>query len=261
MGRWSARLAPLFLDFCGLGAIASCLDVGCGTGALAKALRARYAGALVVGIDPAREFIERAQAELADGQCVFCRGEAQALPFADARFDAVLALLIMQQLPDRLGAVREMARAARPGGTVATAIWNFESGMPMFSIFWDAVEAVDPAAAAERRAKKTRPLIAPPAGRPVGPAEDSLAALWRDAGLTGVRAASLKVTRNYDGLEDFWQPFLSNATPSASVAGEMDRETRAALKDAIRIRLFDDGKDRPFSLTAEAFAVRGRVPG
>ena len=253
MGRWSARLAPLFLDFCDPGAVARCLDVGCGPGALTKALRARYGAATLVGIDPAREFIEHAQAELADGRCFFCRGDARHLPFADARFDAVFGLLILQQMPDRLGAVREMARATRPGGTLATAIWNFASGMPMFSILWDAVEAVDPDAAAERRANKTGP--------PIGPSEDSLAALWRDGGLTEVRAASLKVTRGYAGLEDFWEPFLSNATPSSSVAGKMDARTRSALKEGIRARLFGDGKDRPFSLTAEAFAVCGRVPG
>ena len=252
MGRWSARLAPLFLDFCDLDGMASCLDVGCGTGALTKAVRARYGEALVVGIDPAKEFIEGLRPRLDDGGAFFCRGEAQALPFADACFDAVLGLLILQQMPDRLHVVREMARASRAGGTVATAIWNFATGMPMFSIFWDAVEAVDPAAADERRANKTGPLI--------GPSEDSLAALWQDSGLADVRAATLKVSRDYDGLADFWEPFLSNATPSSSVAGKMDQETRAALKEEIRARLLGGREDRPFSLTAEAFAVCGRVP-
>jgi len=221
---------------------------------------ARHGAATVVGIDPAQEYIAHLRAELADGRPFFCRGEADALPFADGRFDAVFGLLILQHMPDRLRAVREMARATRPGGTVATAIWNFEIGMPMFSIFWDAVEAVDPAAAAERSATKARPQTGPPVGAPISPAEDSFAALWRDGGLTGVRAATLEVTREYDGLQDFWEPFLSNATPSSSVAGKMDEGTRAALKAEIRARLFGKGEDGPFSLTAEAFAVCGRVP-
>ena len=56
-------------------------------------------------------------------------------------------------------------------------------------------------------------------------------------------------------------PFLSNATPSSSVASKMAEDTRAALKDEIRARLFGDRPDAPFSLTAGAFAVRGKVPG
>ncbi len=260
MGRWSARLAPLFLDFCGgpsdSGGPRRALDVGCGTGVLTKAIRARHGSATVIGLDPAREFIAHVSAEAAargDRRSWFCRGDAQGLPFADDSFDAALGLLILQQMPEPLRMVREMARVTRPGGTVATAVWNFKTGMPMFSIFWDAVEAVDPAAAEERRANKPRPLV--------GNSEESLAELWRAGGLKHVTAATIRVSRDYAGLEDFWAPFLSDATPSSSVASQMGERSRAALKEEIRKRLFGDRPDGPFSLTAEAFAVRGLVPG
>lgn len=252
MGRWSARLAPLFLDFCDVGDAQSYLDVGCGTGALTKAIRARHGDATVVGLDPAREFIAHLSAEVADGRSWFCRGDAQDLPFADARFDAALGLLILQQIAEPLRMVREMARATRPGGTVATAIWNFKTGMPMFSIFWDAVGTIDPAVVAERQANKPRPIV--------GASEESLAELWRAAGLVEVTAATIEVDRDYADLEDFWTPFLSDATPSSSVASKMDETTQAAIKEEIRARLFGDRPDGPFSLTAEAFAVRGKVP-
>lgn len=253
MGRWSARLAPLFLDFCDIDSARSYLDVGCGTGALTKTIRARHGAATVVGLDPSKEFIARLNAEVADGRSWFCRGDAQDLPFADSRFDAALGLLILQQMPDPLRMAREMGRVTRPGSTVATALWNFQTGMPMFSIFWDAVAKVDAAASEARRANKPRPLV--------GTSEDSLAELWRAAGLEGVTAATIQVGRDYAGLEDFWLPFLSNATPSSSVASKLDETTQAALKEEIRTRLFGDRPDGPFSLTAGAFAVRGKVPG
>ena len=252
MGRWSARLAPLFLDFCDVDGAKSYLDVGCGTGALTKTIRARHGDATVVGIDPAKEFIAHLSAEAADGRSWFCRGDAQDLPFADARFDAALGLLILQQMPDPLCMVQEMGRTVRPGGTVATAIWNFRTGMPMFSIFWNAVETVDPAAAAERSATKSRPIASP--------SEKSLAELWRAAGLAEVTATTIELSQDFSGLEDFWMPFLSNATPSSSVASKMEAHTQAALKEEIRSRLFGDRPDGPFSLTAGAFAVRGRAP-
>lgn len=252
MGRWSARLALLFLDFCDVDDAKSYLDVGCGTGALTKTIRARHGDATVVGLDPAKEFIARLSAEAADGRSWFCRGDAQDLPFADARFDAALGLLILQQMPDPLRMVREMARATRPGGTVATAIWDFRNAMPMFSIFWDAVANVAPAVAAERSANKSRPIT--------GPSEESLSELWRAAGLAEVTATTIELSQDFSGLEDFWAPFLSNATPSSSVASKMEAHTQAALKEEIRSRLFGDRPDGPFSLTAGAFAVRGQVP-
>jgi SAM-dependent methyltransferase len=251
MGRWSARLAPLFLDFCHVDGARRLLDVGCGTGALTKTIRARHGDATVVGLDPAREFLAHLSAEIADSRSWFCRGDAQDLPFADARFDAAFGLLILQQMPDPLRVVREMGRVTLPGGTVATAKWNFRTGMPMFSIFWDAVGKVAPDIAAERSANKP-PLT--------GTSEDSLAELWRGAGLEDVTATTIQVSRDYAGLEDFWLPFLSDATPSSSVAGKMGENTQAALKEEIRSSLFDNRPDGPFSLTAEALAVHGKVP-
>ena len=253
MGRWSARLAPLFLDFCDVGEAGRLLDVGCGTGVLTRALRARHADGLVVGLDPAEEFIAHVSAALADGRSRFCRGDGQALPFADGRFDAAFGLLMLQQMPEPARFVAELRRATRPGGWVATAVWNFQGGMPMFSIFWNAVEKVDPATAAARRANKPRPLI--------GTSEDSLAELWRAAGLAEVTATTIAFSQDFADLADFWEPFLSNATPSASVASTMNDEKRAALKEEVRARLFGERPDGPVSLIAEAFAVKGRVPG
>jgi SAM-dependent methyltransferase len=252
MGRWSALLAPRFLDFCELGDAASCLDVGCGTGVLAKAIRARDPATLVVGIDPAGDFIVRLAAELADGRSWFCRGDAMRLPFADSRFDATLGLLILQHMADPAHVLSEMRRATRPGGTVATAIWDFQNGMPMFSIFWDAMGVVAPAQAAERTANK--PTSAP------GRSEQSLAALWRAGGLADVRTTTIAVDLEFTGLDDFWTPFLSNATPSSSLVGKLDRQIQAALKAEIRARLFGDRPDGPVRLAARAFAVRGRIP-
>ena len=193
MGRWSARLAPLFLDFCDVGDAQSYLDVGCGTGALTKTIRARHGDRVVVGLDPSKEFVGRLNAEVADGRSWFCRGDAQELPFTDSRFDAAFGLLILQQMPDPLRMVSEMRRATRPGGTVATAIWDFQSGMPMFSIFWDAVGKIDPALVAERRANRSKPIT--------GTSEDSLAELWRAAGLEDVTATTIELPQGFSGLE------------------------------------------------------------
>ena len=57
MGRWSMRLAPLFLEFAGAPA-GRILDVGCGTGSLVQALAEPPARSTITGIDPAQPFID-----------------------------------------------------------------------------------------------------------------------------------------------------------------------------------------------------------
>ena len=60
MGRWSALLAPAFLDVVDLGAPSAVLDVGCGTGNLALAVADRWPSATVTGVDRSPGFIAAA---------------------------------------------------------------------------------------------------------------------------------------------------------------------------------------------------------
>jgi predicted TPR repeat methyltransferase len=95
----------------------SVLDVGCGTGLVGRALRARGFSGELVGRDiseaslaVAREGGDYASLEQADLQ--------QRLAFEDGRFDAVVCVGVMTYLPDVEAVWREFARVARPGGVV-----------------------------------------------------------------------------------------------------------------------------------------------
>jgi ArsR family transcriptional regulator len=94
-------------------------DVGTGTGILAAEL-ARL-GLRVIAIDNSARMLDAARAKLAgEGQVgvELRRGEASALPLADGEVDAALAHMVLHYLPSPADAVREMARAVRPGGRV-----------------------------------------------------------------------------------------------------------------------------------------------
>lgn len=89
------------------------LDVGCGTGANAAVLAA--GGRPVVGVDPSPSAHRlRRRAGRPDG----VRAAAEALPFADATFDLVAALDVLEHLDDDRAAAAELRRVARPGGVV-----------------------------------------------------------------------------------------------------------------------------------------------
>lgn len=97
------------------------LEVGCGTGDVALAARARLgATGVVYGIDPAPEMIAmaRTKAARAGVQVDFQRGRIEALAFAPASMDVVLSSLMMHHLPDDLQqqGLAEIARVLKPGG-------------------------------------------------------------------------------------------------------------------------------------------------
>jgi SAM-dependent methyltransferase len=89
------------------------LDVGAGEGQLAR-LAVRDGAALVVGVDPT--VAQLAVARERAGGVVYARANADALPFPDASFDAVVVCLVFEHIADHVPAIREIARVLEPGG-------------------------------------------------------------------------------------------------------------------------------------------------
>ena len=97
------------------------LDLATGTGDLAIAIAEALPEAQVTGVDPSARMLavfREKLGTLAD-RIELLEGDAQALPFADARFDATTIAFGIRNVPDRARALAEMARVTRPGGRVA----------------------------------------------------------------------------------------------------------------------------------------------
>jgi SAM-dependent methyltransferase len=100
------------------------LDVACGNGNATLAAARRFA--VVTGIDYVPALLERARARAAaDGLTLELReGDAEALPFEDGAFDAVLSTFGVMFTPDQSRAARELLRVCRRGGRIALASWT-----------------------------------------------------------------------------------------------------------------------------------------
>jgi SAM-dependent methyltransferase len=95
------------------------LDVGCGPGNFSRDF-ARAAGeGLVVGIDASATMLATAVRRGGGGNLAYLRGDAAALPFADASFDAVCCFAALYLIERPLRAVGEVARVLAPGGRLA----------------------------------------------------------------------------------------------------------------------------------------------
>jgi len=87
MGRWSSRLAPLFIRFAGVRDGQRVLDVGCGTGSLSRALLTTGLTINVVGVDPTASYLSFAREAIPAPHVQFQLGAAEALPFDNETFD------------------------------------------------------------------------------------------------------------------------------------------------------------------------------
>ena len=111
------------------------LDACCGTGDLA--LEAERRGGRVVGLDFSERMLERARTK--SGTVEWVQGDALALPFGDAEFDAATVGFGVRNLEDLEGGLRELCRILRPGGRVAVLEITRPRGIlrPFFRLWFD----------------------------------------------------------------------------------------------------------------------------
>lgn len=122
--RYMEPDAEVFYQRLGITPGTRLLDVGCGSGQLA--LIAARAGAKVTGSDIATNWLEQARTRAAaEGlEITFEEGDAEALPYEDGQFDAVVSMFGAMFAPRPELVAAELTRVCRPGGTIAMANWT-----------------------------------------------------------------------------------------------------------------------------------------
>ena len=250
MGRWSRRLAPLFIDFAGIAAAERVLDVGCGTGNLSYSIAQNPAIRSVHGIDFSAAYVEHAKRQNRDARVDFAVGNACTLPFPDASFDHTLSLLVLQFIPQADLAVREMRRVTRPGGTVAAATWDTRGGLVCVRLIFDVAAMLDVHGNESRARAYTKPMSRP----------GDLARAWREAGLVDVVDGMLTIRMDFASFADFWAPTEGKDGPIADYVGTLGMQAREKLREMVKLAYLDGEIDGRRSYAATAWVVRGKVP-
>jgi SAM-dependent methyltransferase len=243
-GRWSRLVAPEFLNWLAIPTSARWLDVGCGTGALIQAILDRWSPSEVIGIDPSSSYIAFARRGIRDPRVRYEVGKAENLPVSSS-YDAVVSGLVLNVLSpvNQQKAAREMVRAARVGGCVASYVWDYAGEMQMLRHFWDAAITLDPSARDLDKAESS-PICHP----------DTLTALFRRAGLSAIETRAIDIPTVFQNFDDYWLPFLSAQAPA--YARLLPDDHRSALREQIRNNL-PIASDGTIHLVARAWAVRG----
>jgi SAM-dependent methyltransferase len=212
----AARIHPIAERLCEAADLfpgARVLDVATGSGN--AAIAAARCACEVVGIHYVPALLERASTRAqAEGLAIdLVQADAEALPFADASFDAVLSVVGVMFAPDQERAASELLRVCRPGGTIALASWTPEG------FIGDLLRAV------------VRYAPPPPGVRP--PVEWGSAPRLTELLGDGVsRMATHERVRTFRhrSAEDFADFFLTNYGPTERAAAGLDDDGRAAMR-------------------------------
>ena len=218
-GALTAQAAPALLDAVAAAPGMRLLDVASGPGAIAAAAAAR--GAQVVGLDFSGAMIAAAQRR--HPALTFREGDAHALPFEDARFDAVAMNFGMLHLADPDRAIAEARRVLRPGGRYAFTVWAAPEKAIGFGM---ALRAID------QLGNRDVPL---PEGPPFFRFSDAAETrrMLEDAGFTGVDVRELSLTWRLAAAGDLFDALSRGGVRTAAVLRAQTPAALAPIRDAV----------------------------
>src|SRR5688500_15702538 len=241
-------LGPILVEASGVGPGDRVLDVGAGSGN--AAIPAALAGATVIASDLTPDLLEtgRQDAAKVGARLEWRQADAEALPFGDGEFDAVLSCVGVMFAPHHQASADELVRVTRPGGTIGLLNWTPEGFIgQMF-------------AAMKPFAPPPPPGAQPP---PLWGSEDHVRELLGDR-VTGIEAHKQRVTiTSFHKPDDFLHYFKSHYGPTISVykylAGDEDKVK--ALDEALTelASAYGDAHgDSPFQMKWEYLLLTAR---
>ena len=207
------------------------LEVACGPGYGAGLAAAR--GVNAAGIDFAPTMVEEAHKRFPDAD--FREGDAEALDFGDASFDAVICPFGMLHFPTPENAISEAARVLKPGGRYAFTVWCTPDKARLFGIILDAIEA---------HGNIDVPLPSAPPFFRFSDHETSRNALAEE-GFAGIEISELPLTLSIDAPEVVLDVIYKSTVRTAALL-KLQTETargniHAAIVGAVRDFAADEG--------------------
>ena len=244
MGRWSSVAAKKFLSYFDIPPDSCWLDVGCGTGSIAKLILEGNRPRKIIGIDSSSELILHAQRSIIDPLVKFKVCQAESLNVDSNSIDAVVSGLVLNFISQPKLAISEMLRVTKPGGKIGIFLWDYQEGMQMLRYFWDAVVELN------KNANEFDEGIRFPLCK-----KGHLESLFQEIGLKQFESTTIDITTVFKNFDDYWLPFLSKVGPAPSYVMSLDQKEKQKLKEQLfkTLPINDDGS---ISLAARAWAVK-----
>lgn len=206
------------------------LDAGCGAGLVS--VLASFRGAQVTAFDASPGLLAVARQRLPGADVR--EGDLEALPFADASFDAVVAVNSVFYAADMAAAMRELVRVARPGGRVVITAWGppekCESLRSMISTLAPLMPPPPPGVTPPQPGALSQP--------------GALAGLLEKAGLRVVEEGEVKCPFAFPNLDVFWRGNSAAGVTQAAINHSGEDAVRAVLSNVDPVYMRPDGSIR-----------------
>ena len=247
LGHVTSGCIPDLLDAAGFKRGDKVLDVACGAGYVAAAAHDR--GADAVGVDFSASQVRLAEQTYPGIR--FVEGDAEALPFTDGEFAAVLNAFGLPHIPDADKAAAEARRVLKPGGRFAYASWCEASKCIGFSMVYDAV-----------RAHGSLDVGLPPGPNFFGYGDPGYATdMLTRAGFTDVSVKEVPLVWRASAPDAVVEGLSRGTVRAAAVLKRQSPDSLAKIKQHMRERVSQFRDNGGYAVPSPALVVAGRKPG
>lgn len=248
IGRWSRLFVPSVIAAAEVQAGDRVLDVSTGTGEAALAIIPVIgASGRLIGADIAPAMLEAARGRLKESTFLPTPADGQALPFADATFDAVVCQLGLQFFPDPGLGLKEFRRVLRAGGRAGICVISTPDRAPMWGVLADVLGRLLP---------EQRPIVhlsfslADPA---------RLESLMTGAGFQEVRVERQTREGGFESFEEYWEPIEAGIGSIPQIYLTLPDTARRTVRQEVRTRLAGFESDGRLRMSVEMLIGSGRA--
>jgi ubiquinone/menaquinone biosynthesis C-methylase UbiE len=241
----SAGFVDALLDAAGVGVATRLLDVCCGTGVVTVAAAGR--GADARGVDFSTAML--GEARRAHAQLRFDEGDAEALPYADGSFEAVVSNFGIHHIAHSDRAMAEARRVLRPGGRLAITNWAAPAENIAWRLLFDAIRAHGDLQAAN----------APPSGGNLQTPEAALR-LLEAAGFTECQARIIRRDWLVGAPRDLLTALARGTVRTAALIHAQTAEARPKIEAAIAAAALAYRRGEEYAVPIAAILASGTRP-
>lgn len=226
------------------------LDVAAGTGEPGLTIASHLSNGKVISTDLAEGMLEVAQENakkrgIKNFETLVC--DVCELPFADNTFDAISCRFGFMFFPDMQLAIKEMTRVLKPGGKIATAVWNVPE-----KNFW--------ITATMGTISKNIEIVPPPPGAPGMfrcAKEGFMSDLFSQAGLKNVSVNEVTGKLNCKTTDVYWSLMNDVAAPVVAALSKADDTLREKIKNEVYVLVNQKYPDNNVIIDSSALVIYG----
>lgn len=229
------------------------LDVATGTGEPGLTIASKLNGGKVILTDLAEDMLEIATENAAlrgikNIETIAC--DVCELPFPDNTFDAISCRFGFMFFPDMEMAAKEMVRVLKPGGRIATSVWNVPE-----KNFW--------ITAMMGTINKKMELTPPPPGAPGMfrcAKEDLMTDLFTKAGLINISQTEVHGKLNSKTADNYWNMITEIAAPVVAALSSADDSMKAKIKQEVYELVHQKYPDGNVAIDGSSLVIYGEKP-